>query len=193
MMKKLALSLTLGAVLLSGSTLAQAVDVGQGMSIYGRLETAQSGCTVLMSKYVLNLNHDYQQLKVQGSQLTHADADEHVNIQLGGKNCDADEGYSNIGLKFLGSVDDVEGNTLANTDTGASAAQGVSVQLTDYDNKLIKPNVTISRFSIAESANGQATTHAATYPLFLTLVGLKGKEATPGSIQTNLTVQIERL
>lgn len=179
--------------MLSGSALVQAQDTGEGMAIYGRLETVKSGCTVLMNKYVLNLNHDYRTLLPQGSQLNNASADEHVNIQLGGENCDADEGYSNIGLKFLGSVDEIEGNTLANTDTGASAAQGVSIQLSDAADNMITPNVTIARFSIAGTTKGQATTHAASFPLFFTLVQLKGKEATPGSIQTNMTVQIERL
>ena len=192
-MKKLALILTLGAGLLSGTTLAQAADMGHDMVIYGRLETVQSGCTILMSKYVLNLYHDYSSLPVQGTALNKSEADEHIYIQLGGKNCNADEGYSKIGLKFLGSVDDVAGNTLANTDTSSTAAKGVSVQLTDMFDKMIKPNVTIARFPVAETTNGTATGYSASFPLYFTLVQLEGKESTPGSIQTNLTVQIERL
>lgn len=191
-MKEIALSLALGAALIAGSIPAEAQDGGHDMVIYGRLQTAASGCTVLMSKYVLTLHHGYEGLPVQGSDINPFNADDHVYVQLGGKNCDADEGYKNIGLKFLGTADSIEGNTLANTDTSSTAAQGVGIQMTDMKHNLITPNVTIATFPSADK-NGEATNLTASFPLYLSLVSLKGQEATPGNVQTNLTVQIERL
>lgn len=191
-MKKLALTLALGATLIAGSVPVQAQDLGHDMVIYGRLQTAASGCTVLMSKYVLTLHHENKSLPVQGSDINPFNADDHVYVQLGGKNCDADEGYKNIGLKFLGTADSVEGNTLANTDTSSTAAQGIGVQLTDFEHKLITPNVTVATFPGANKS-GDASNLTASFPLYLSLVSLKGQESTQGNVATNLTVQIERL
>lgn len=192
-MKKLALALASGMMLASGLVHAEVQDYGHDMTIYGRLQTAKSGCTVLMSKYVLNLTHGDKSLPYQGTAINTSRADEKVYVQLGGENCDANEGYNKIGLKFLGTVDSVEGNTLANTDTSSAAAQGVSVQLEDMFGKIIKPNETIARFPSADIYNGQSTELTASFPLNLSLVRLKGQDATPGNILTNLTVQIERL
>ncbi|EOW6645456.1 fimbrial protein [Cronobacter muytjensii] len=191
-MKKMALTLALGATLITGSVPVQAQDLGHDMVIYGRLQTAASGCTVLMSKYVLTLHHENKSLPVQGSDINPFNADDHVYVQLGGKNCDADEGYKNIGLKFLGTADTIEGNTLANTDTSSTAAQGIGIQLTDFEHNLIKPNVTVATFPGANKS-GEATNLTASFPLYLSLVSLKGQESTQGNVSTNLTVQIERL
>ncbi|WP_426446859.1 fimbrial protein [Siccibacter colletis] len=191
-MKKLALMMALGAALITGSLPTYAQDFGHGMTILGRLEGAPSGCTVLMSKYMLTLQHGEKNLPQQGSMINNSRADDHIYIQLGGKNCDAEEGYKNIGLKFLGTADSVEGNTLANVDTGSVAAQGVSVQLSDMFSNIIIPNETIATFPSANES-GSPSTLTASFPLYFSLVNLKGQEATPGNIQTNLTVQIERL
>jgi type 1 fimbria pilin len=192
-MKKLALALTLSSIMLAGTTAAQADDASHGMSIYGRLETAKSGCTVLMSQYVLNLNHDDRYLPVQGDYINFSRADNHLYIQLGGENCDANEGYNNIGLKFIGTADSIEGNTLANTNTSTDAAKGVGIQLTDMSYNIITPNVTVAKFPIAEMIDSSSTTSTASFPLYFSLVQLKNQKATPGNVQTNLTVQIERL
>lgn len=191
-MNKLAAVCALSGILLAGITAVQANDEGHGMNIYGRLEPVKSGCTVLMSKYVLDLHHADKTLPKQGSHVDSTRADERVFVQLGGEHCDAEEGYSKIGLKFLGSADQIEANTLANVDTSDHGAMGTGVQLSDMFNNIIKPNVTIARFP-ATSATGQSTTATASFPLYLSLVELKGQEATPGNVQTNLTVQIERL
>lgn len=187
-MKKLTLALVMSSTLFAGQTLAQ--DVSHGMTIYGRLETAKSGCTVLMSKYILNLSHDDKSLPVQGKTINSSSADDHIYIQLGGENCDASEGYSKIGLKFLGTADNIEGNTLANTNTSTEAANGIGVQLADMSNQIITPNVTIAKFP---GAGANPTDLTASFPLYFSLVQLKNQEATPGNVQTNLTVQIERL
>ncbi|WP_105632095.1 fimbrial protein [Cronobacter dublinensis] len=193
-MKNITLKLAFGAAIISGAAQATATeDTGHDMVIYGRLESAKSGCTVLMSKYVLNLHHDERTLPPEGSALiNNSRADEHVYVQLGGDNCDADEGYKNIGLKFLGATTGESNHVLANTDTSSQGAQGVGVQLTDMFNKIIYPNETIARFPGADP-DGNPVSISASYPLYFTLVHLKGQDATVGNIQTNLTVQIERL
>jgi len=187
-MKKLALALALSTIFMAGAASAAQQDNPQGMVIYGRLETAKSGCTVLMSKYVLNLLHNDKHLPEQGSKMGNIEADDHIYVQLGGENCDADENYSKIGLKFLGTADNISGTALANTDTASDAATGIGVQLTNIKSELLVPNVTVANFP-----RTQPTASTASFPLYFTLVKLKGQETTPGNVQTNLTVQIERL
>ncbi|WP_312983295.1 fimbrial protein [Atlantibacter sp.] len=194
-MKKLAIAFMVSSALMTITNTAMAEEVishGHGMTIYARLENAKSGCTVLMSKYLLNLNHDDKSLPAQGSNINTYSADDHIYVQLGGENCDANEGYKNIGLKFLGTTDDSKGTTLANTDTSSTAAQGIGVQLSDMFNNIIEPNVTIGHFPSA-SPDGKSTTSTASFPLYFSLVQLNNQLATAGNIQTNLTVQIERL
>lgn len=190
-MKKLVLALTLSGIFLTGATSAMA-DISHGLSIMGRLETAKSGCTVLMSKYVVNLYHEDKSLPVQGTTINSVFSDDQVYIQLGGEHCDANENYTKIGLKFIGTPDNAMGNSLANVDTGSDAAKGVGVQLSDMENQIITPNVTIGRFFVSRSGDTE-TTHVASFPLNFALVQLKGQTPTPGNIQTNMTVQIERL
>lgn len=192
MRNKLMLALALSSALVSGITYAGTGDEGHGLAIYGRLEKVESGCTVLMSKYVLNLNNDGRPLGEQGVARDSALANDHIYVQLGGKNCDVKEGYEKIGLKFLGTTDSIEGNTLANIDTGSSAAQGTAVQLSDMFNNIIKPNFDIAHF-VSDTKNGNSASQFASLPVYFTLVKLKGQETSFGTVHTNLTVQIERL
>ena len=190
-MKKLVLALTLSGIFLTGATSALA-DISHGLSIMGRLETAKSGCTVLMSKYVVSLYHEDKSLPVQGTTINSAVSDDQVYIQLGGEHCDANETSGNIGLKFIGTPDNSMGNTLANIDTGSDAAKGVGVQLSDMQNQILIPNVSIGKFFIYKNGDGEYA-HSNSFPLNFALVQLKGQTSTPGNIQTNMTVQIERL
>jgi len=191
-MKKLALALALSTIFMAGAASAVEQDNAHGMTIYGRLETAKSGCTVLMSKYVINLSHDDKYLPNQGDKLGNVQADDHIFVQLGGENCDANENYSKIGLKFLGTADNILGTSLANTDTASDAATGIGVQLSNIKSELMVPNVTVANFPGSTVINN-STDKTASFPLYFTLVKLQGQEATPGNVQTNLTVQIERL
>ncbi|MBN6044521.1 type 1 fimbrial protein [Citrobacter sp. ku-bf4] len=196
-MKKKSLILAVSCALISVITPLRAAettqDSGQDFVVYGRLERVKSSCTVLMSKYVLSLHHSATLLPEQGSPVTSMVPDDHIYIQLGGDNCDAEEGYKNIGLKFVGKADDIDGSVLENTDTSESAATGIGIQLFGMDKSAIVPNVTIARFPAAVSGDGSPTTHPASFPLNLALVKLKNSSVTLGSVKTNLTVQIERL
>lgn len=192
-MNKFVLMLAASCALISSATPLYAADSGHDFVVYGRLEKAKSGCTVLMSKYVLDLHHNINALPEQGSAIAAMTPDEHIFIQLGGDNCDADEGYKNIGLRFVGAADDVDGSVLANTDTSETAAVGIGIQLFDMFHTAITPNVTIAKFPAAALAGGNAATHTASFPLNLSLVQLKNATATMGAVKTNLTVQIERL
>ena len=190
-MKKLVLALTLSGIFLTGATSAMA-DISHDLSIMGRLETAKSGCTVLMSKYVVNLYHEDKSLPVQGTPINSTYSDDQVYIQLGGEHCDLSAVGGNVGLKFIGTPDNSMGNTLANIDTGSDAAKGVGVQLSDLQNQILIPNVSIGHFFAWEGADGKYG-HSNSFPLNFALVQLKGQTSTPGNIQTNMTVQIERL
>lgn len=190
-MKKLVFSFSIGCLLTASAFSAQAEDIQHGLNIYGKLQVPASSCNVLMSKYVVSLHTDDRSLPKQDEK-GHL-SDDRIYIQLGGDSCDADEGYKNIGLKFIGTVDDAVGNVLANTASGTSAAQGVGIRLSDMFNKVIVPNSTVALFPSAKPLGGQPTNLSASFPLNLTLVELKDQDATPGNVQTNMTVQIERL
>lgn len=193
-MKKLtlAIALALSCSFMTQAAFADDIAESHDMNIYGRLQTAKSGCNVLMSKYIINLNNTASSLPEQGEKVNSTVADDKIYITLGGEDCDASEGYLKIGLKFIGNVDSVEGNTLANTDTSSAAAQGVGIQLSDMFDKILKPNVDVGLFPNAVISNGTSKS-APSYPLNFSLVHLKNHEATSGSVKTNLVVQIERL
>jgi len=191
-MKKLALSLALSGIILAGPAFAEDQDISHGMTIYGRLETAKNDCTVLMSKYIIALSQSDKYLPDQGTTLGSERADEKIYVQLGGEHCNAEENYNHIGLKFIGEADKFGGETLANVNTGSDAATGIGIQLTDIQNQILTPNVTISKFPRTKAGSDPATT-TASFPLYFTLVKLKNQTATPGKVQTNLTVQIERI
>lgn len=191
-MRQLTLAIALSCSLITGIAQANADDISHDLNIYGKLQTAKSGCNVLMSKYIINLNNTANSLPEQGEKVNTVAADDKIYITLGGDDCDANEGYLKIGLKFMGSVDDGEGSTLANTDNSSAAAQGVGIQLSDMFDKIIKPNVDTGLFPNAVYSGGTSTA-TPSYPLNFTLVHLKNHEATTGSVKTNLVVQIERL
>lgn len=189
-MKKLAFSFSIACLLAASAFSAQAEDIPHGLVVYGKLQSAPASCQVLMSKYVINLHHDERTLPVQDKE--GFSADEKIYIQLGGDSCDADEGYKNIGLKFIGTADNAMGNSFANTASGSSAAQGIGIRISDMFNKFLVPNTTVAFFPAADAA-GKPTNLSASFPLNFTLVQLKDQDATPGDVQTNMTVQIERL
>lgn len=128
----------------------------------------------------------------QGTQANTSSADDHIYIQLGGENCDADQGYSKIGLKFLGTTDDAQKISLGNISTASDAAKGIGVQLSDMFGQFIIPNLTVAHF-FGSNHDAQPTNQPASFPLFFTLVHLRDQATTPGKVQTNMTVQIERL
>ncbi|EPM0024693.1 fimbrial protein [Citrobacter farmeri] len=190
-MKKRVFSFSIGCLLATSVFSAQADDTPHGLAVFGKLQSAPASCHVLMSKYVINLRHSEGTLPSQDQ--SGSPSDDKIYIQLGGDSCDANEGYKNIGLRFIGTADSAMGNSLANTATGSSAAQGVGISLTDVVGNIIIPNSTVALFPAASSSKGNPTNKEAFFPLFLTLVQLKGQEATLGDVQTNMTVQIERL
>jgi hypothetical protein len=196
-MKKLLLAFSIGCTLFTNALYAQDVVLGGDQSydmiIEGRLQPAKvASCTVLMSKYVVQLHHDEHSLPPQDHAPNSLLAQDRIYIFFGGDSCDKEEGYKNIGLKFLGTTDNVMGNALANTATGSNAAQGVGVLLSDMFENAITPNSSIVRVPGA-STDGTQVRGDASIPIYFTLVGLKGQDPTPGDIQTNMTVQIERL
>lgn len=190
-MKKRVFSFSIGCLLAASVFSVQAEDTPHGLAVFGRLQSAPVSCRVLMSKYVINLHHSQGTLPSQ--EQSGNPYDDAIYIQLGGDSCDANEGYKNIGLRFIGTADSAMGNSLANTATGSSAAEGVGIRLGDVYGHVITPNSTVALFPASSSTKGQPTNKEAFFPLSLTLVQLKDQEATIGDVQTNMTVQIERL
>lgn len=187
-MNKIVLAFSVGCVLLTQIISVHAADDPHGLSIYGKLQKQAASCNVLMDKNVINLHHEAGSLPSQDQ--VNPQRDDRIYIVLGGDSCDADEGYKNIGLIFLGTADNAMGNSLANTATGSSAAQGIGVRLSGLLHDIIIPNKTIAHFP---AATGNATSLTASFPLDLTLVQLNDQKATAGNVQASMTVQIERL
>lgn len=187
-MKKVALFFSAGCALFMATSVTAAAASPHGLSIYGKLQEQPISCTVLMSKYVVQLSAETTRLPEQDNTHPTLTKDDVIHIRLGGDNCDANESYKNIGLKFLGTADEAYGTVLANKTGDSSGATGVGVQLMDGSNNTrIIPNSTVGMFP--PSTNGTLTD----FTLNLSLVKLKGQTATTGSVKSDMTVQIERL
>ncbi|EBY8275685.1 type 1 fimbrial protein [Salmonella enterica subsp. enterica serovar Braenderup] len=99
----------------------------------------------------------------------------------GDEQCNDLVSQGKMAYKFIGTADNALGTSLTNTLTGESAANGIGIALYNTDGQILSIN--------------KDTVTATTTPthLGLGLVKLDGQEATAGSVQGSLTIQIERL
>ncbi len=88
------------------------------------------------------------------------------------------------GIKFIGNTDKTEGNTLLNSLTSDTSAQGVGIGVYNSHGDAIDFSKTVS--PIWEIYQGN-------YPIYLRMVKLTGETPTMGDVQSSLTVQLESL
>lgn len=182
-MKKVLLGLLVPSLLSAVSAYAEVNpnDTSATLSVTGEI-THQSNCAVNLSKQSVSLSKNSDELHTQNSALT-SDILDVVDITVDGDaECNDLASNQQIAYKLLGTADNADGISLANTDSSEGAAKGIGINMYDIrDNHIVKVNQD-------NLSTGGSTTH-----LGLGLVKLTGQEVTPGSIQSSLVVQIERL
>lgn len=175
-MKKLALIIAISSVLTSAVAIA-ANDIPAVLDISGSVQDCTSGCAVELSRSLVHLaSQDVAALPEQGQPLSDAISRDAVSAFLTGDNC------KGIALNFMGTVAG-DGSALSNADEGSAAATGVGIGVYDASGEIITPNVS-ARY-IMQGVNS--------YPFHLAMVKLKNQEPTPGSVQSSVTVQIDRM
>lgn len=180
-MKKSLLGLAVSALFVVGAVHAETNpnDVSATLTVSGSVTASQSACTVNLNKSSIALSAEVSKLVAQGVAATPVDA---VDLSItGDTQCSDLVAAGKMAYKFIGTADNALGTSLTNTATGDTAASGIGIALYDNAGKV----VSINKDTIA------ATTTAS--HLGLGLVKLDGVEATAGSVQGSLTIQIERL
>lgn len=180
-MKKSILGLAVSAMFVMGVAHAEVNpnDVSATLTVSGSVTANQSACTVNLNKSSIALSAEVSKLVAQGATATPVDA---VDLSItGDTQCSDLVAAGKMAYKFLGTADSAMGTSLANTVTGENAANGIGIALYDNAGKVVSINKdTITATSTASH-------------LGLGLVKLEGVEATAGSVQGALTIQIERL
>lgn len=179
-MKKSILGLAVSALFVMGA--AQATtnpdDVSATLAVTGTVTPALSPCTVNLGQSSVSLSADVSKLVAQGVTTTPVNS---VDLSITGDAQCADlVSQGKMAYKFLGTADSALGTSLANAATGENAASGIGIALYNAG-EVLKIN-----------QDTMAATSAASH-LGLGLVKLDGVEATAGSVQGSLTIQIERL
>ncbi|AKE60652.1 fimbrial protein [Citrobacter farmeri] len=180
-MKKSILGLAVSALFVVGAAQAEINpnDVGATLIVSGAVTANQSACTVNLGQPSIALEADVSDLVLQGATTvpTHT-----VDMIINGDDqCKALISQGHMAYKFIGTADNAQGTSLANSLVGGNSASGIGVALYNTDGQILS----INKDKLAASAT---PTH-----LGLGLVKLDGLEATAGSVQAALTIQIERL
>lgn len=180
-MKKSILGLAVSALFVMGAAQASTNpdDISATLSVSGTVTPTLSPCTVNLGQPSVDLSADIATLAYQGTSTTPTAT---VDLSITGDEQCADlVSQGKVAYKFLGTADTSMGSVLANSATGEGAAQGIGIALFDDAGQ----NLLINHDTMT------ATTGAS--HLGLAMVKLAGAEASAGSVQGSLTIQIERL
>ncbi|MEE9682558.1 fimbrial protein [Lelliottia amnigena] len=184
-MKKSILGLAVSTLFIVGAAQASVNpnDVSATLSVTGSVTHIVS-CSVNISSPTVDLSADADQMVNQGD--AGSTNVKTVSLRLtGSEECSDMAGQGKISYSFLGTKDSSAGTSLANSMTGANAAEGVGIALynTANDNSIIALN----QDTMLASAD------PAGIDLGLGLVKLNGQTVKAGSVQGSVTIQIERL
>ncbi|EKY3088089.1 fimbrial protein [Cronobacter dublinensis] len=181
-MKKTTLWIALTTFITAGAALAETStgDNAAVLNIVGNVTTGNASCAVNVSENSISLVANLKDIAPQ-SAVGGAPA---KNVQLnitGNTQCYEMLERNNIAYRFLGTADNADGNVLANKDTSVNAAMGLGVRLADREGNTLSINKDTLLASSAPTRLG------------FNFVTLNGQTATPGSFQSTLTIEVERL
>lgn len=183
---------TLAFVLLSGlSHQVFAADTSAAIAVNGTVTNADTvSCTVSPDKTSVAIRNNLSELISQTDNIK-TGVDITLNVSSGNHSeqsiqCRqlADEGK--LDYRFIGTVDDADGISLANADNSIDAAKGVGVGV--YTGvSAFNPGqvVRVNKDHIQASSFGNV--------ISLTLVKLTGQQATAGNVRSTLTIEFDRL
>lgn len=182
-MKKSFLGLAISAMFVMGA--AQAQDVSATLNVTGSVTNSDMGCAVNLTESSVKVDGDLAKMVAQGVETLPAKLIQ-LNVTGFGESASAicnslaDEGK--LAYRFVGTVDNGDGNVLANVATGEGVATGVGIALYDAAGKTVPVNS-----GTLPVEKGTGTT------LGLGLVKLNGQTPVQGSVQGSLTIQLDRL
>lgn len=176
-MKKTLLAFTLATIFMA--SVAQAEDHSATVEISGSvISDTESECNVYVATPSVTLSGKIENLPTQGQSAT---TPVPLNYSVTGGDLNTGRCSDKVAFQFHGVVDDADGTTLANTDTGTSAAQGVGIGLFDkYSNPInINDNTVLPDQAVDV--------------VYLQMVKLNGKTPVEGTVHGSMTVDIVRL
>ncbi|MNZ68204.1 hypothetical protein D3C78_864660 [compost metagenome] len=177
-MKKTLLAFTLATIFMASA--AQAEDHSATVEISGSvISDTESECNVYVATPSVTLSGKIENLPTQGQSATTPVPLDYTISE--GANPTTAGCFGKVALQFHGVVDDADGTALANTDTGAGAAQGVGIGLFDkYRNPLSINDNTVYPDQAVDV-------------VYLQMVKLNGKTPVEGTVHGSMTVDIVRL
>lgn len=180
MKNKLALIITLSSVCFLNNAFAVSTDLPATLNINGTAFDSEAGCTVSLGRPAMELGqYDAEHLPYQGHYKS--DVSGNVNmVQLSGDNCKSNSGKT-IAIRFIGEADSVEGNSFVNNHTGSDAAQGIAVGIYGYADSVITPNTS------------QVLAFNNEFMFSSGMVKLRNSVISPGSVESKITVEVDRL
>ncbi|EKS1844136.1 fimbrial protein [Cronobacter muytjensii] len=164
---------------------AHAKDSSAVLSVSGSVTSSTSACQVTLNKSSINLTSDISNLIKQGNKSTSITL---LSMSVQGVDnnsiCAQKLWQGKVAVRFIGTHDNADGTTFANTTTGEDAASGVGIGFFETNNTPIDIN---QPYLLGDRSN------VAVKYLGLQLVKLNGQTATQGKVTGDVTFQIERL
>lgn len=169
----------LAAICISSCVTAFAQDTSAQLQVTGAVSNSESNCELSLSNTsVILTSVNLSSLPTQGGNEIAINNADSIGIHMTGDKC------KTTGIKFIGNTDKTEGNTLLNSLTSDTSAQGVGIGVYNSHGDAIDFSKTVS--PIWEIYQGN-------YPIYLRMVKLTGETPTMGDVQSSLTVQLESL
>ncbi|ELY2857081.1 type 1 fimbrial protein [Cronobacter dublinensis] len=164
---------------------AHAEDSSSVLSVSGTVTAISTACQIELNKSSINLTADTSSIIKQGAKSTSIAP---FSMSVWGvdnnSTCAQKLWKGKIAVRFVGTHDNADGTTFANTSTGEEAAGGVGIGIFETNNTPVDIN--------QPYLLGDKSTVAVKY-LGLQLVELNGQTATKGKVTGDMTFQIERL
>lgn len=177
-MKKTLLAFTLASMFMANAV--QAEDHSATVNISGSVTgDINVECSVYVATPSVTLSAKIDNLPTQGQSATTPVPLDYTISE--GANPTSAGCFGKVALQFHGVVDDADGTALANTDTGAGAAQGVGIGLFDkYRNPLSINDNTVNPDQAVDV-------------VYLQMVKLNGQTPVEGTVHGSMTIDIVRL
>ncbi|HDI3021341.1 TPA: fimbrial protein [Cronobacter turicensis] len=176
------LAIAISFLCLSAHAADTSKDVSATLNINGTItQNAESSCSVFPSQDTLQITEKMSEVIDQGAN-NYALYGPTMTINvIGGATCSSLMDEGKMVYRFTGTADNAAGTVLANTNSSATAAKGLGIGIYKMDFTPLKVNVD----TLTASAKGNR--------INFTMVKLAGQEAIAGNLETNVTIQIERL
>ncbi|ELY7392777.1 fimbrial protein [Cronobacter turicensis] len=176
------LVIAIGFLCLSAHAEDSEKDAPAILNVTGTLtQNAEAACSVYLSQDTLQVTEKMSEVINQGANnYALYGATMTINV-TGGATCGSLMDEGKIVYRFTGTADNAAGTALANADRSATAAKGLGIGIYKMDFSPLKVNVD----TLEASPKGNR--------INFTMVKLAGQEAVAGNLESNVTIQIERL